>query len=281
MANRYPVDISEYRNNAPILKDKNPNSFGREYNFKWILSKASQAYSWMSAANNTQRSVRTIINDVKNIKDLASITRVVTDSIAAGKMAAAYTTFEVNVNLMIDLVNDKVESISLPDDEIEIDNYPLGNTNFSVPTSKRMGDITVTYVDDKYNNVYNFHKIWQECLRPGSDLCFMDIPSFSLTGTYVTTDNHLSVNDLHELYSSDTKNVEDYVKEYSKTVYPLIFPRVISRGTASVNSDANRKVKVTYIRTPLITKTKALIAISYDGGVDYIKTAMSYLGNDI
>jgi hypothetical protein len=274
MANRYPVDISEYRNNAPILKDKNPNSFGREYNFKWILSKASQAYSWMSAANNTQRSVRTIINDVKNIKDLASITRVVTDSIAAGKMAAAYTTFEVNVNLMIDLVNDKVESISLPDDEIEIDNYPLGNTNFSVPTSKRMGDITVTYVDDKYNNVYNFHKIWQECLRPGSDLCFMDIPSFSICGVYETSNYKQSTDELSELYQNDK---EPNRHSTGKTVYPALFPKKINRSNADANSSQFSKVTVTYVRTPIITKTLPVTQISYSGQATISSAISSWL----
>ena len=278
-------DFHEYKDNAPILEDTRANSFRREYGFTWKLSKSSQAYNWNSAAQNVNRSVRTIISDAKKLVgnfSVRDVTKTVMDSLAAGKMAEAYTMFELNVNLMADFVSGRAKSITLPDDEIEIENYNIGNTTFPVPASKRMGDISVTYVDDKFNNVYNFHKIWQECLRPGSDLSFMDIPSFSLTGTYTTTDDHLSVDDLRNLYQNpNLSGVSDYKKEYSKTVYPLIFPRQISRGTMSVDSENMATVKVTYIRTPLITKAKALSTLTYNGGIDYASTAYSLLGNDL
>jgi hypothetical protein len=121
-------------------------------------------------------------------------------------------------------------------------------------------------IEDKYNNVYNFHKIWQECLRPGSDLCFMDIPSFSISAAYITTDNHLTEGELRNLYEKPTtSNIEDYVKNFSTTMYPLLFPIRISRGTANATSESNAKISVTYVRTPILLKNKTLQTISYDG----------------
>ncbi len=267
---KFQTDIIDYRDNAPIFDDDYSNSFRRECNFKWVLSKESQLYNWMSKIKNAYSSIQ---NNVERFRKFAlnefnpaDGTRAIMDAIASGKMSAAYDMFEVNINLMLDYVSGRASEVNPPDDEIETENYDVGTTRFPIPASKKMSDVVVTYVEDKYNNVYNFHKIWQECLRPGSDLCFMDIPSFSIAGTYITTDQHLTPEELSELYEGNgNKSIDDFVKEYSKTIYPLLFPIKISRGTASAKSVAGSKVRVQYVRTPLISKSRPLTQISYDG----------------
>ena len=277
-------DISDYKSDVPILNDEAPNSFKREYNFKWELSKASQTYSWMSNLNNSLAGASNIadqfINIAKNGATRQNVTGVIMDTIAQGKMTAAYNMFALNINIMMDVVSGRAETVQIPDDEIAIKMYEVGNVKIPVAESKEMHNVVVTYVEDKYNNVYNFHKIWQECLRPGNDLCFMDIPSFSITGTYITTDDHLTVNELNELYGgSNSQTMSDKVKEFSRTVYPLLFPIKISRGTANATSQNTSRVTVTYVRTPLITKTKALTRTSFSGIMDVAKNLVTGLRN--
>ena len=264
------IDIIDFKNNAPVLNGSKANSYRREANFKWNLLRTSSLYNIKSFANIAKDAISSIqqgVNDWKSAKNTTkSVSGSIITAINSGKMVAAYAMFEANINIMMPYISGRAETVALPDDEIEIEQYKVGNIYFPVPKGKKMSDIKVTYVEDKYNNVYNFHKIWQECLKPGNDLCFMDIPSFSISGAYMTTDNHLTENELRDLYENPkTTNIEDYVKTYSTTMYPLLFPIRISRGTANATSETNSKITVTYVRTPILVKNKTLQKLAYNG----------------
>ena len=256
---------------APIVDEGSEYSFKRGYNFKWSLKKDSNLYSWISSVNNfigndTINKISDLIYSIKNNKNTGvNLGAALRDALASGDMTAAYTLFSANIFTFADKVSERAKKVTLPDDTIEMEMYDYGNTQVPVPNAKSIGDITVTYIEDQYNNVYNFHKVWQECLRPGGTFCFMDVASFSICGEYITTDNHLSDKQFKEVYNDYDATLGSKVKEYSKTIYPLIFPKIIKRGDMDATSKEFKDVTVTYVRTPIVTKSKNLVEISFEG----------------
>ena len=71
--------------------------------------------------------------------------------------------------MLLDYVSQMAKSVTLPDDEIEMDEYDIGNIKYPVPKSKKIGDIVVTYYDDSCDTVYTFHKNWLELIVPKSE----------------------------------------------------------------------------------------------------------------
>ena len=269
--NYYTYDILNLCK-VPILSEEGGMSFRREYDFEWHLDRTPTINYSVGATKSIIDSAVDIVKFVASFKDGGeSINRMLGKAIGTGKKVAAYAIFTANILQFAELVSSRAESVQLPDDEIQMEKYKLGNTEVPVPSAKSMGNIQVTYIEDQYNNVYNFHKVWQECLRPGSDLCFMDVPSFSITGRYVTTGTKIDMHELDSLYqnkkSEDPGSVDELKKQYSQTVYPLIFPSLISRGTSSASSKNIAKVRVTYVRTPSIIKNPSVTKIDYATGL--------------
>ena len=274
-------DILKYCTIPIISEETKDLSFRREYDFEWHLDRSP-------TVNNVVGTVKSVVGFAKDIGDVVStiksgggnIMGVIQDAIASGKRVAAYTVFTANLHMMAEMVSARAETVQPPDDEIVVEKYPIGNVEVPVAVSKGMGNIQVTYIEDQYNNVYNFHKIWQECLRPGSDLTFMDIPSFSVTGRYATTGTKLTESQLDEMYKSSAFNpVVSKKKVYSQTVYPLLFPIHISRGAANATSKNFSRVRVTYVRTPAISKNQGVTEIGYATGAPTpISEKLRYIG---
>lgn len=266
----YTFDTLKF-DNIPIISEHDvPISFRREYDFEWELNQVPTLNNVVGAGKSIAKFTGEINKVISAIKDKSSnkILGLIQDAMASGKRVAAYAVFNANFQTFAELVSSRAEVVNPPDDEIIIERYKVANVEYPVPESKSMKDITVTYVEDQYNNVYNFHKIWQECLRPGSDLCFMDIPSFSVRAVYSTTSNKLSPNELSSMYrdTAGNRSAVPKTKRYSQTVYPRIFPAVISRGSANATSKNFSRITVTYVRSPVITKNKSLTEIGYATG---------------
>lgn len=166
-------------------------------------------------------------------------------------------------------VSQLAEKIQIPEDEVEYDTVNIANLEYKVPKRIKMNDITVTYLDDSVNSVYQFHKTWMMKLRQTDGLSLESMYSYSLKGLYVTLDKTLTASKylalfkgIGELTSSDsilnsisTKLLlNSYAKPTSITQYPKLFPVKISRDEADNSGDGLSKVTVTYVRLPNFKK---------------------------
>jgi hypothetical protein len=248
------------------------------WSFNLEYSKTNNLLSQINSFKRMGNEINRIVNDLKDIgnkRGMSILSDRIQTSLAMGETTAAYTMFQAITSMYSSIVTDRAMNVQPPDDEIELENYTMGNVKgYPVPQNKVMGDVVVTYLEDNYNNCYNFHKLWQECLRPGSNLTFMDIPSFSICGVYETSNYKQSTDELSELYQNDK---EPNRHSTGKTVYPALFPKKINRSNADANSSQFSKVTVTYVRTPIITKTLPVTQISYSGQATISSAISSWL----
>ncbi len=168
-------------------------------------------------------------------------------------------------------VSQLAEKISLPDDEVEYDTVKIANLEFKVGKGIKMNDFTVTYLDDSLNSVYQFHNSWQKLVR-NDGLSMTPLKSICGTGTYITTENAMTVTEYQtvfsQLYNSNngTGNSVDYslietaleaigTKPTSITTFPNIYPTKISRGEMSKDGQDLARVTVTYTRVPELKRS--------------------------
>lgn len=250
--------------------------FKKEYNFLWKLEPNTQ---WNS-------------DDVISEKDRApsiQIFKKITQEDRAARAAAGnpfsnenkYTLdpsigFKYNQifdKKMIDYVCQLCESVDVPDDEIETEDISVGPAVYKMPVRVLMSDITVTYLEDSLNSVYNFHKAWFSLLRKDG----LQSPfQYCAKGTYVTFDNTMDMAEFtmfRNIISNEINTMTSYVRNVSNdyfgtalgllndyanttfklkgsTIYNQIYPTKISRGTANKGGTGLSKVTVTYVRLP-------------------------------
>lgn len=182
------------------------------------------------------------------------------------------------------------EQVQLPDDEWEIEPIKQGSVTYQMPKADKMPDITVTYLDDSLNSVYNFHKTWKNAFRQGgvticSPLCltarafFIEFEDALTTTEYIELKNQLSQTALSTINKNNfLPTLPLGVKPTSITIYPHIFPTKISRSAANHSGKNLAKVTVTYARIPdLKTNHSPLQYLDNSGEWVNIKSANSYL----
>lgn len=107
---------------------------------------------------------------------------------------------------MTSYVSQMAKSVTLPDDEIEIDYYKIGTLDYPVPKAKKINNISVTYYDDDLETVYNFHKCLLELVNPTDEMGyhttsivpFSDTTSgekYTFRANYISYENNLSMAD--------------------------------------------------------------------------------------
>lgn len=155
-------------------------------------------------------------------------------------------------------VSQLTEKIDLPDDEIETEDITIGNLVYPVPKKVTMNPITVTYLDDGLNTVYQFHKRWMNRIR-NNGMCLNPMASYCSSGTYITLDKTLTSAEYIALFSKLKESavtetlLEAYAKPTSMTIFPNLFPVKISRGTVNKSGTELARVTVTYKRLPNFT----------------------------
>lgn len=173
-------------------------------------------------------------------------------------------------------ISQLAESVNLPDDEIETEDYEVGMLKIPVPVRINMPDIQVTYLEDTNDTVYNFHKSWISFIRHGDTFCLESFYPYSINGRFITFENTLEAFELAGLVKSmeagreldagmngGTNNVMSQVIQalgvgnldllsipHSIYNYPHIFPYKISRDNADKKGDGLSHVTVTYKRLP-------------------------------
>jgi hypothetical protein len=146
----------------------------KNYKFVWALDKEGK-----DLQGGFWGMVNAYVNESKKMIELtAAVAKLVggflkknKDNGAAMFTAACdlLTIVATQSGMLLDYVSQMTKSVVLPDDEIEMDEYEIGNIKYPVPKSKKIGDIVVTYYDDSCDTVYSFHKSWLELAVPKSE----------------------------------------------------------------------------------------------------------------
>ena len=174
-------------------------------------------------------------------------------------------------HVLTSYVSQMAEKVSPPDDEIDYEDYQMSNVNVPVPKGVKMPDITVTYLDDTNDAIYNFHKSWQSFARDGDSFSMNPLYPYCVTARYITFENTLTVTEYATLYNalntadSYIKLVDSHVGGLDTTTdlfmkprsiynYPNVFPIKIARDEADKSGESVSKVTVTYKRLPNINK---------------------------
>lgn len=173
-------------------------------------------------------------------------------------------------------ISQLAESVNLPEDEIETEDYEFGMLKIPVPVRINMPDIQITYLEDTNDTVYNFHKSWISFIRQGDTFCLESFYPYAINGRFITFENTLEAYELVGLAKSieagkqidadmnkSTNNIMGQVFQalgignldilsvpHSIYNYPYIFPYKISRDTADKKGNDVAHVTVTYKRLP-------------------------------
>lgn len=152
----------------------NGTDLKKNYKFVWALDKEGK-----DLQGGFWGMVNAYVNESKKMIELtAAVTKLVAGFLKKNKDngAAMFTAacdllaiVATQSGMLLDYVSQMTKSVTLPDDEIEMDEYEIGNIKYPVPKSKKISDIVVTYYDDSCDTVYNFHKSWLELAVPKSE----------------------------------------------------------------------------------------------------------------
>ena len=238
-------------------------SFKKDYSFSWLLT------------DNPEKEVSDDPYQVKPITDLVdkaaglwkNVKNILKDSVDI------YGILKMLLPSSLPYVSSFAKKVSLPDDEMELKAVEIGPYTFYTPKKKKMADISVSYYDDSYANVYRFHKIWQEMIMKDNEMTTME-PIYNLTvgGIYSYVEKDLSVeNQLITEVMDATNLTNNQVASYAKKIfpeleldlgektisnyYPRLYPRFIKREEGSRDGSGLATVNVTYCRMPDVGTT--------------------------
>ena len=273
-------------------------TFKKDYNFYWRLGKKPDDVttpSLMGNIENVKNKIEgwsnTLNGLLKGDFDVESALKNIADAI---------------LSQMDDYVSAFAYQVRLPEDSVELDSVKFGLVDFPVVKKRNLGDITVTYYEDSFGNVYNYHKIWQNLvfgfggkympwrlLEQGTN--YVSNGNFALPLThssiprraiYVSYENSLTAEEFMETYLikrtgmasaledvynlvglSTDRELFDFLKPTSINEYPQLYPYKIERSEGSKGSSKLSTITVTYKRIPWIAGQNNL-GVRYLSGRD-------------
>jgi len=159
-------------------------------------------------------------------------------------------------------VSQLAKKIQLPDDELTTSSVDLGPINFPYATGWSTSPIVVTYLEDSYNTVYNFHRSVQQMARSGRCLAIQPLKSISLTGLYIATTSNSPASELLNSANSAITTALEFLNigdslglsEIPTQVvsYPSLFPQKITRTSPDKSGTSFATTTVSYIRIPTL-----------------------------
>ena len=193
-------------------------------------------------------------------------------TVAIGQRTDVFPKFKLLMNhVLTTYISQLCEKVNLPEDSVETQDYDIGMVSVPVPKKFPMPDITVTYLDDSNNSVYNFHKSWQSFIRIGDSMCLEPLYPYTIQGRFIAYENTLNAAQHATLLraqeyidgaisgsvlSALSNNLDIYMTPRSLYNYPHLFPVKISRTEANKQGNGLARVTVTYKRIPEIRKSK-------------------------
>ena len=265
----------------------------RNWKFLWQIQQSQNQI----ASSNFGNIANTAKNIAANVKDVAStIGGFAQDAVGAFKSGGVKGALDSVLYSYNDLktrqilsdpvlqmyVSQLAKSISLPEDEVEFENYLIGNVDYPVPVKYKVNDITVTYYDDNLDTVYNFHKWWLNLAKESggnngmSTMAMNPVAGLTFAAKYIVYEDSLStleysyllkwINRGMSALTSATEKVtaffnlpdvseagevvDPFLKWHSTQTFPSIFPRRIERSGPDKGGDGLSEVTVTYVRVP-------------------------------
>lgn len=230
----------------PLVSD-----FKKEYKFLWLIT-----------TNNGPELSRTV-NGVANF-DTISITDLMTNLKIDGM--ELYQAVVANP-LFSGYISQLAETVILPDDEFDTEVIPQGPVDYEMPKRVKLGEINVTYLEDSFETVYNFHKAWFQAIRCGKGIGINSPSLFSATARYIPFEDTMTAEEyllfknevaqkVNSFLSSDFTNpgLPIGAKPTSLTTYPKLWPKKIHRTPAKHDGEDIATVEVTYSRIPVFQK---------------------------
>lgn len=242
-------------------------SYKKDYSFSWILTD--------NPNNLDVGGVSGKLNAINNI-----ISKVQTILTHGSNYTADVELLTLLLPKTLPYVSSFAKQVSLPDDEMELKPVEIGPYTFYTPKKKKMSDISVTYYDDSYANVYRFHKIWQEMIIKNNEMTTMEpVYKFTVGGIYSYVEKDLGPEEQIYTMVADslglstnqaTSQIERIFPELdselgTKTIsnyYPRLYPRSIKRSEGNRDGSGLATVGVTYCRMPEIGKS-SLSEVTY------------------
>ncbi|MBR4396608.1 MAG: hypothetical protein IKS93_02000 [Methanobrevibacter sp.] len=196
-----------------------------------------------------------------------------------------YTTLQDPVYRLY--VSQLAETISIPEDEFETDSIQTGPVSYEIPKKVKMNHITVTYLEDSLNSVYNYHRTWFNAIRDGQGTTFNTPASICSSARYIEFENTMTAMEYVTLHNAGFGSIDDEGNRVmtnirqlvaglkdtlkpelqygshvtSETTYPRIYPIRIQRTQANKGGSGLHKVTVTYARIPKIYKSKTNLQV--------------------
>ena len=265
----------------------------RNWKFLWQIQQSQNEI----ASSNFGNIANTAKNIASNVRDVAStISGFAKDAAGAFKSGGVKGALNSVLYSFNDLktrqilsdpvlqmyVSQLAKTITLPEDEVEFENYTIGNVDYPVPVKYKVNDITVTYYDDNLDTVYNFHKWWLNLAKESggdngiSTMAMNPIAGLTFAAKYIVYEDSLSTLEYSYLLqwlnrgmstlTSATEKVsaffnlpdiseagevvDPFLKWHSTQTFPSIFPRRIERSGPDKGGDGLSEVTVTYVRVP-------------------------------
>ena len=131
------------------------------------------------------------------------------------------------------------DSITLPQDELEVEQYQYGMFTYPVPKNLKMSNIQVTYYDDSNDSIYNFHKTWLQHIIPQTD-----------TGEKYPSMNPFDLVLSAELiYYENELDATDYATITASNMVNQLFGTLSSRASSIIKNGLTRDVLSTIVGT--------------------------------
>lgn len=174
-------------------------------------------------------------------------------------------------------ISQLAETVNPPDDEFEIETIPQGPVDYQMPKKVKLDDISVTYLEDTLESVYNFHKAWYQAIRCGKTVGINSPYLFSASARYIPFDDTMLATEYIAFKNQFVQNFNSAVssnrlmpslplgaKATSIITYPRIYPKKIHRSAANHGGESVATVDVTYARIPEFKKKNTALQM-WDG----------------
>lgn len=235
----------------PLISD-----FKKEYKFLWLITANSNDISRTSNMyNGSSLEQVTTTTSIQNFMQQAEVDGMeLYNAVVMNPVFAGY-------------VSQLAETVNIPDDEFDTEPIPQGPVEYKMPSKVLLSDITVTYLEDSLETVYNFHKAWFQAIRCGKGVGINSPSIFSASARYIPFEDTMLATEYLLFKNELTQRVNSFLsssfampslpmgsKATSIVTYPKIYPYKIHRSPANHSSEQIAKVEVTYARIPYLEK---------------------------
>ena len=181
----------------------------RNWKFIWQLGESTNSIASSNFGNIANTAGAIAANAVSVAGTISNFAKDVAKAFKENGLKNALSTAQYglkeiqNMQILSDTVltmyvSQLAKSITLPDDEVEFEMLPVGNVEYPVASKSTMNPITVSYYDDNLDTVYNYHKLWQNCIRTDSGneipgMTMNPINGLTLAAKYIVYEDSLSM----------------------------------------------------------------------------------------